>query len=507
MKNIIKYTTVLLLSGVLLFTSCKEYLDVNTDPNNPTEVSPDLVLPVAQKYTANMIKGSDGGRRRINTLGNMMMYNWSQSDGFAWYPDEFKYLVTSSFYQYVFDNSYTNSLKQYTVLEGLDAKYDYYKAIAMIMKAYHFQLLVDLYGDVPYTEALQRGSNSTPKYDDAKTIYEDLIVKLTDAISLIDNVADVHETPSTDDVMFGGDMTKWKQFANSVKLRILTRQMSMSGRSAYIQAQFDAIATEGSGFMTEDVAVNPGYIKGEEGKQNPFFNLYGNDAGGTQTLTSKATCATDYVLNYLTSTLDPRIDFIYEKPSTGHLGVKQGLLDYDTPVPDAYVPELVSNIGPGILKGGDQDAVIYTLAECYLNQAEAALSGYLADNAKVLYENGVKASFEYLCVNDDIKVDSAMVLANNYLSQNINNVSYDFSSNKLEAIITQKWIATNGITAEQSWFDYTRTGFPSGLPISALASTTDRPVRLYYTASEISANGANIPTQPNAFTGKIFWAK
>jgi hypothetical protein len=268
----------------------------------------------------------------------MMMYNWSQSDGFAWYPDEFKYLVTSSFYQSVFDNSYTNSLKQYTVLEGLDAKYDYYKAIAMIMKAYHFQLLVDLYGDIPYSEALQRGGNSTPKYDDAKTIYEDLVVKLTDAIALIDNVADVHETPSTDDVMFGGDMDKWKQFANSVKLRILTRQMSMSGRSTYIQTQFDAIAAQGSGFITENVAVNPGYISGEEGKQNPFFNLYGNDAGGTQTLTSKATCATDYVLNYLTTTSDPRIDFIYEKPATGHLGVKQGLLEYYTTVPDAYVP-------------------------------------------------------------------------------------------------------------------------------------------------------------------------
>lgn len=497
MKNIIKYTTVLLLTGVLLFTSCTEYLDVNTDPNNPTEVSPDLVLPVAQKYTANMIEGSDAGGRRINTLGNMMMYNWSQSDGFAWYPDEFKYLVTSSFYQYIFDNSYTNALKQYTALEDLDAKYDYYKAIAMIMKSYHFQLLVDLYGDVPYSEALQRGGNSTPKYDDAKTIYEDLIVKLTEAISLIDNIATVHETPGNDDIMFGGDMDKWKQFANSVKLRILTRQMSMSGRSAYIQAQFDAIAAEGSGFMTEDVAVNPGYIEGEEGKQNPFFNLYGNDAGGTQTLTSKATCATDYILDYLTNSGDARIDYIYEKPATGHLGVKQGLLDYDTPTVDAYVPELVSNIGPGLLKGGDQDAVIYTLAECYLNQAEAALNGYLSGDAKTFYEDGVKASFAYLGASD----------ATTYLSQSINNVNYDFSSNKLEAIITQKWIATNGITAEQAWFDYNRTGFPSSLPISALASTSDRPVRLYYTASEISSNGANIPSQPDAFTGKIFWAK
>lgn len=498
MKNIIKYTTIVFVAGLLMFSSCKEYLDVNTDPNNPTVVTPDLILPVAQKYTANILLASDGGGRRINTLGNMMMYNWSQSDGFAWYPDEFKYLVNSSFYQSIFEDSYGNALKQYTVLEGLGTEYDNYKAIAMIMKTYHFQLLVDIYGDVPYSEALLRGENTAPAYDDAQTIYEDLIVKLTSAIALIkttsENVA--AETPKGD-VMFDGDMTKWIQFANTMKLRILTRQMSMTGRETYIQTQFTAIAAEGSGFMTEDVAINPGYIAGTEGKQNPFWNLYGTDAGGTQTLTSKATCATDYILDYLTTqTNDPRVDFIYEEPTTGHLGVPQGLLDYDTPTPDAYVPELVSNIGPGILQSADQSAVIYTLAECYLNQAEAALNIYTAGNAQSLYEAGVQASFTYLGAGD----------ATAYLGQAIENVSWDSSTDKLEAIITQKWIATNGLTAEQAWFDYSRTGFPAGLPISQLASTADRPVRLFYPASELTTNTANVPTQANAFTAKIFWA-
>jgi hypothetical protein len=75
----------------------------------------------------------------------------------------------------------------------------------------------------------------------------------------------------------------------------------------------------------------------------------------------------------------------------------------------------------------------------------------------------------------------------------------------LEAIITEKWVALNGINAEQTWFDYSRTGFPSGLPISALASTPDRPVRLFYPSSELSGNTVNVPTQKDAFTAKIFW--
>ncbi|MCF6183155.1 MAG: SusD/RagB family nutrient-binding outer membrane lipoprotein [Bacteroidales bacterium] len=499
MKNIIKNTTILLfVAGLLVFSSCEKFLDVNTDPNNPTEVTPDLVLPVAQKYTANLIDDSDGGGRRLNTLGNLMMYNWSQSDGFAWYPDEFKYLVTASFYQSIFEQSYTNALKQYNLLENLDPKYDYYKAIGMIMEAFHYQLLVDCYGDIPYSEALQRGELSTPKYDKAQTVYEDLMVKLTDAIALINKEGTDLVTPAGDDIMFGGDMLKWKQFANTVKLRILVRQMSMSGRSTYIQAEFNKITAEGDGFMNEDVTVNPGYITGTEGKQNPFYNHYGINASGTQTMTGNATCATDYIIDYLqTQTNDPRINYIYEQPASGHLGVPQGLLDYDTPVPDAYVPDKVSNIGPGLLKGGDQDAVIYTLAECYLNQAEAVLDGYIAGDAKTLYESGVQASFDYLGAGS----------ATSYLGQSTNNVAWDSSPDKLEAIITQKWIAENGITAEQSWFDYSRTGFPAGLPVSLLASTPDRPVRLYYPASELTSNGDNVPTQPSAFTAKIFWAK
>ena len=485
MKNILKYINLLIV--VLLLTSCEDdFLDVNVDPNNPTVVTPDLVLPVAQKYTANLIQASDGGGRRANTLGNMLMYNWSQSDGFAWYPDEFKYNVTSSFYSSIFSDSYTSALKQYQILTQLEEKYDNYKAVGMIMKAYHFQLLVDFYGDVPYSEALLRKDNATPVYDDASAIYSDLLVQLSAAIDLIKN-ANNPIAIGEDDTMFGGDMEEWIRFANTIKLRIAVR----SSNTAAMAEAFG----EGTGFITSDVLVNPGYSK-DEGKQNPLWNLYATDASDVLTLTSKATCATDYVLNYLSYTSDPRIDFLYEKPATGHLGVVQGLLDYDTPVLDAFMPELVSNVGPGILKGEDMGANIFSLAESYFNQAEAALTQTSLGDAQDFYESGIEASFDYLGASN----------ASAYYTQTAANISWNSSSNKLEAIITQKWIATNGITAEQSWFDYNRTGYPSNLPISSQASTSDRPVRLYYPASELSSNGGNVPSQPNAFTAKIFWA-
>lgn len=484
MKNILKYLNVLIV--MLLLTSCEDYLDVNVDPNNPTSATPDLILPVAQKYTANIIHASDGGGRRANTIGNMMMYNWSQSDGFAWYPDEFKYNVTSSFYSTIFSDSYTSALKQYHLLTELGDRYENYKAIGMIMKAYHFQLLVDFYGDVPYSEALLRKDNATPKYDKAQEIYADLLVQLDGAIALI-NGADNSIAPGADDVMFKGNMTTWIKFANTLKLRIAVRSKNTTA--------IDAAFANPDGFISADVIVQPGYSK-DAGKQNPFWNLYGADESGTATLTNKATCATDFILNYLSTTQDPRLDFLYEKPASGHLGVKQGLLDYDTPVVDAFVPEKVSNIGPGLLKSASMGACIFTLAESEFNKAEAALNKPTLGSAQTFYENGVKASFAYLGAGS----------ATSYLAKDFKNVSWTSSTNKLEAIITQKWIAVNGITAEQSWFDYTRTKFPANLPISAQASTGDRPVRLFYPSSELSANGANVPTQPNAFTGKIFWA-
>ncbi len=496
MKNIIKFAILLVVFG--LATSCGEdYLDVNVDPNNPTSVTPDLVLPVAQLYSAGMIQQD----RRLNSLGNMLMYNWSQSDGYSWYTDEFKYNVTSSFYQGIFNETYSDVLKHYAVIDKLGDGYDYYKAISKIMKVYHYQLLVDCYGDIPYTEALGRSMLATPKYDDAKTIYEDLIVQLTDAIALIkasDEDAQI-QIPGVDDAMFDGDMVEWIKFANTVKLRILVRQSDMTGRDTYIQTEIDKIETEGSGYITSNVGVNPGFVDAISGQMNLIWEALNKDATGTLTMNFKATCASDYVINLLTSTNDPRIDKLYEKPATGHLGVPQGLLDYDTPVIDAYMHEKVSNLGPGILKSSVQDAVIFTLAESYFNQAEAALKEYTEDDPQTLYESGITASFTFLGLTAN--------QAQTYYTQDIDMVDWTFSPVPLKAIITQKWIALNGITAEQSWFDYNRTGYPSGLPIPLnYTKTTDRPVRLFYPAGEYSSNGDNVPTQPDAFTTKIFWA-
>ncbi|MGB0274464.1 MAG: SusD/RagB family nutrient-binding outer membrane lipoprotein [Flavobacteriaceae bacterium] len=484
MKNTIKNIFAALLV-LTLITACNEdFLDVNNDPNNPTSVSLELALPVAQTYTASSIYGSSSGGngRQTNTIGNLYMYNWSQAYGFSWYLEEFQYLVAPSFYEQIWDWQYQNVLKQYNVLdvEGEGTSNNYFRAISKIMKSFHFQVLVDMYGDIPYTEALQRGGNITPAFDDAEKVYDDLIAQINTAIEMINNAGADTINPGDQDVMFGGDMDDWVDFANTVKMRILIRQSGMASKQDFINAEFAKIDS----WISADVAINPGYIN-EEGKQNPMWAYNGADVAGTVTLTNDATCATQYVLDYLSNTNDPRIDYLYEKPTGGHLGVEQGYV-----VDDSYSADKVSNVGPGVLVGFDQDAIIFSLAEAYFLLAEARDKGYVSGDAKAAYDAGIAASFATLGATQGTYTGDT-----------------DWNTKtKLEAIITQKWIALNGTNGIESWFEYNRTGFPSGLPVSNQSKTADRPVRHLYPNSEISANASNVPAQKNAFTNKIFWA-
>jgi hypothetical protein len=470
MKKITIFLNLALL--LIIASSCESFLDVNEDPNNPIDVSSDLKLPVALNYTNSVLNA----RTSTNSLGNLMMANWSQSDGYSWYLTEFQYNVTPSFYSGIWDSTYGSALKQYNTMDTDAENNEYYQAIAKIMKAYHFQILVDTYGDIPYSEALKRGANTTPAYDDALSIYEDLIVKLDEAISLINSgSSNVNvNVPGSDDGVYAGNMAEWKKFANTVKLRILVRQSDLSGRAEYITNEFTKIANEGSGYITVDAGSNIGY-NNSTGQQSTFYGTYKANVEGTLLNNFKATCATPFVLNALTNLNDSRIDFIYEIPLSGsHLGVEQGLSPYPSPV-GTLGEDNVSNIGPGLLVSDEQDVIIFTLAEASFLQAEAAHKSLIKTiTAKDAYEKGVKASFNYLGAN-----------IGDYLTQATPLTNWAASPNKIEAIITQKWLALNGINAGQTWFDYSRTGYPTGLPVSLQASTSDRPVRLAYPNSRL----------------------
>lgn len=489
MKKIFKKSS-LLVASFFLLASCSDYLDINEDPNNPTNVKPELLLANAQNSGAKKLNVS------MNQVGNFMVYNWANNiEEFIAYQDEMQYTMNSTFYADVWDDLYLTLVNFHQIEKTTLEDYENYQGIAKIMKAFYYQYLVDLYGDIPYSEALQRDLELSPVYDDAEVIYDDLIVQLDAAIDLIKNAPASALNPGNNDIMLHGDMDEWVKFANTLKMRILIRQSGIPSKQAYITEKFDDIISEGSGFITENVTSNPGYLV-STGKMNPFFETFGTTLSGSPTDDNNSLKGTQYTVDYLTNTNDTRLEKIYAPiPGGGFAGINQGAPDEQGTVVVPY-----SGLGNGILKNFTQDAYILTAAESYLLQAEAVARGYMAGSAQSLYESGIEASY--------VTLGLTAAEASTYYSQGTNLVGWAASSgNEIEAIITQKWIALNSINGAESWIEYTRTGFPSSLPISLIASRPQRPIRLMYPNSEYVANSANVPNQTtdDAFTSPIFW--
>ena len=151
------------------------------------------------------------------------------------------------------------------------------------MKALLYQQLVDMYGSLPYSDALKGVSSLAPKFDDQKAVYDNLITLLDEGIA--DAKANVFASAFTSsDLIFKGNTTKWVKFANGLKIRILMRQARVSGKDTYIKGEINKIVTEGSGFLTtEEVgAGGVGFFLATAGKLNPVYDRWGYDANGAK---------------------------------------------------------------------------------------------------------------------------------------------------------------------------------------------------------------------------------
>ena len=252
---------------VLVGTGCKkDYLDVNTNPNSLPTATPAFVIANAMNVSAaNMVAP--------NEVGMFWSGHWTQSNGYIISTTLFSYAFTNGDFNY-WDNTYDNLYDyQYVIDNASKYSQDYLKGPAKVMKAFNYQKLVDLYGNIPFSEALKGVGNLAPKFDDQKAVYEGLIVLLDDAIKDLKANA-FASTYASSDIIFKGSNASWIKFANSLKLRILMRQARVSGRDAYITAEINKIVAEGSGFITgAEVGSNPGYVA-SAGQINPIYNLY-----------------------------------------------------------------------------------------------------------------------------------------------------------------------------------------------------------------------------------------
>ncbi|WP_109694103.1 SusD/RagB family nutrient-binding outer membrane lipoprotein [Chitinophaga deserti] len=490
----------IILGVGMLATSCKkDFLEINNTPNDATDATPQAVLTGALSGTGTLVCNT------WQTYGAWTVGYWAKSNVVSGYNTYRTYNYTSATEQGVWNQSY-NNLMDYEFIEKKAAaltRHEYFIALAKIMKAYVYQQVIDQYGNVPYSEALKGKANLTPAYDNAVTIYEDLIRQLDAAKKIIDET-DPDNTihVGNEDILFDGDLDRWKQLANSIKMRLLIRQSRVASRLAYITPLLTALAADPDGFLEEDAVVDPGYLR-TEGKQNPFWNRYYMNAAG-----SSAT-EHDYVMptTYGVAKVDhDRGVAIFG--STAASGVDLG---------DLNPPDATPFGAASIFRSYNQPVVIFQVSEMKFLLAEAVqeLGINFGKTAKAFYEEGVAESFYYLMTSPAMIAyngfdDRATIydeLVQPYLTSEEVDADWEFSPNKLKAIATQKWISMYLINSLEAWNEYRRTGYPN-IPASLESIKPGQlPSRLLYPQTEESYNAANLVKQGkiDQFTSKIFW--
>lgn len=518
-----KKLNVLLFLGIMAVgVSCKKYLDINANPNQATSATPALILPQALTATASNLNG-------FNTYGAQLVGYMANAGGYGGFGTSITYNFSTSDNQNRWSSTYDNLEDYQAILNQTAGKPEltYFDAVARIMRAHGFQLLVDAYNDVPYIDALQGANNLTPAYTDAKVIYKDLADQLDTAIADINKGVDVVGIVplGSSDVMFGGDVDKWKQFANTLKLRLLVRA---NGKVTFSNSNFDD-----AGFLTDDALINPGYLR-DNGKQNPKWNTWGYLYDGSDG--NKAWMPNTFVLAFykgpklIDSGRGSAIYYTYPNTPSNRLGIESSSLT-SSPSGSFWYPSSNRNAKSagnttGVLKGPEAGMPVITAAESHFLQAEAILRGILTTgDAESEFNNGIVSSFRYLYELPDGSISGDPVGdAETYMEDNAESFLVNFSlattlDQKIEAIITQKYIALNMVNSDEAWNEYRRTHYPTIVNTpgangtqtfaSSVSESTrpDRlPTRILYPTSEGSYNSTNVPKGITPFTSTIFWA-
>jgi hypothetical protein len=532
MKNIFIKTVLIAAAALALPVSCD--LDINDNPNSATAavVTPDLTLPAAIASTVYTQVNRYGYATAAYLLGYQV-----PGDGVSGFGDVYTYNFTASFIVEAWTEIFSDLRDFNSIIKKAeeDPRYALYGGIARILKAYDYHLLTDAYGDVPYTEGLQGEENLAPAFDKSADVYRALVGELDEAIVILkanrDNVGGVLGLNANSDPVFGGNYTKWIQFANNIKLRLLVRARGTE-LDAFVQSAFATFSSEG--FLKEDVLVNPGYNASSQ--QNPYWTVYHSSVAGVITQPARFFIPSKYILSFYNGgklTDDGRGALVY-KGWPNVPAYQLGNEDPGRPHTLEYAWFTGTGIttsasdASGILKSRSAPAPLFFAFETHFLLAEAALYGYSPDgnsDAKTHFVNGIAASFDFLLrfgagntllAGADPAQDAAGYIAANSGSYLANFDLAATEEQKLEAIITQKYIASNILNSNEAWNEFRRTGYPkiSGtapedtfVSIQSTSTRADKlPVRLIYPQSEYNLNG-NTPKIPNAYSNPLFWDK
>ncbi len=454
LKNIFKKQIIVVLSLALIATSCDSWIDheINIDPDSPSNVPLNLLLPAIQQSMGYNLVGNNSVR-----TNNIWMQQFDGTDRQSY--TEARYQLTPADVGNLWTPIYAEMLVNAAIMiekAGTPgAVSPNYAGVAKVMTATAIGIGTDLFGDMPFSEAVQ-GSNNIlkPVYDSQESIYGSIFDLLDEAI--VDLNSTTNALSITGDVIYAGSTAKWKKAASSIKARHLLQLSGRNGNAAYTAAL---------------AAVSSGFSSNADDYKVPFSTDDDNPIYQFMTQRTDIRMGATFV-DLLKATNDPRLPFYVEKDGNGeYTGSVIGSQDGDASKPGLYLAA--------------EAAPTYMMTYAELKFIEAECKFRLGQDAQAAYEAAVAASV--------LRVTGAANTT--WLTANI--VGDPVT---LEKIMTQKYI--NSIGTNQAYADWRRTGLPS-LTLHPDAVINQIPTRFPYPQGELDYNTENVPAL--TISDKVWW--
>ncbi len=491
MKLITNNYITVIASALMLLASCTDgFEDLNTNPNQPIEVPTSSLFTGAERE---LVRSIFGNHQDLVGIGIPPMIYAQQVAGLRGGSDNIYAIVEDDFSE-IYNRGLRdleeiirlNTDEATVALAALSGPNVNQIAVAKILKAWAYHNLTDVWGDIPYTQALKGQEYALPEYDTQEFIYMDLLNELTEASDMIDvNAGDI-----SGDIIYGGDMAKWQKLANSLKMRVGLRlsEVAPTVASTAISEAFLAGV-----LSSNDDNASYKFLESAP-NNNPWFyrfELSVPNYGVASTL-----------VDMMESVNDPRLDAYADTSFNADMGggfvgmpvgldiaSGSGISDFAVSWPDAT--NLLSSTSP---------FMIMTYSEVLFILSEASERGWITGSASTYYEEAITASIEQWGITDATSISD-------YLAQG--SVAYDVA-NPLKSIGEQKWISffMQGV---QSWSEWRRLDYPT-LEIAEDAVISDIPRRKGYPPSEINLNKANYDIAvgrqgPDNLLTRVWWDK
>lgn len=477
-KLYIKFILIFIVFNLVVSGCTNDFEEINTNPNQPEKLTnPGLLLP-------GIIRGSfrdsyNGAWNRGNMVADYLANQFVTA--FDWSPAD-----ASGYFLW----SYYGHLRNVQALHDLAVENDMknFQGIALILKSWMYQSMTDIYGDIPYSEAIQakNGNINFPKYDTQEVIYNGILNDFT----LANDLLSTSNESVSGDILYNGDILKWKKLANSLKLRCLLR---ISGRVDPTTKMTKIIS---------DPVTYPIFTGNQDQAALQYLDQLGNEFPRYRGQFGES--ASQNLVNNLKGLDDPRL-FVFAQPtrSTGgsanpeYVGVPNGIANesvFNGGEANQSLPGLLwapLNSSPEFASPTAVQTLIMTYGELQFILAEAAELGYIDGDPALHYLNGIQSQFDYYASRipenfvfpkaADVQPDAG------YFTQDA--VAYTGTQGeKLNKIWLQKWLALFNCGFE-GWSEWKRTGVPVITP--GPNSLGFVPVRFLYPLSEQNSNNEN----------------